>query len=166
MLVAGSDDDLEDVIADWNDIDGTVRHFGSPELADHLSGHIFMQGTPVEDKSAKCVRLGDLLHRFSDRQFVHCVQCVLRWQPDYIADSGILQELLIKMDGEAAHRRSQLQCHDNLKVVFAFARLFTPATKSPSMTIEAWKVSIAEEAIQRVILFLLLLALNSAKVWK
>ena len=55
----------KELIEDWNDIHGVAKDFGTPEFADHMSGHIFMQGTPIEDKCSKCVRIGDLFHLFN-----------------------------------------------------------------------------------------------------
>ncbi len=39
--VIGDDDFSED----WSEVDGTVRDFGGPEFADHMSGHMFMRAS-------------------------------------------------------------------------------------------------------------------------
>ncbi len=42
-------DPRENLVEDWNDINEIATEFGTPEFADHMSGHVYMQ-VRVESK--------------------------------------------------------------------------------------------------------------------
>ena len=117
-----SDPVKKELIEDWNDIHGVAKDFGTPEFADHMSGHIFMQGTPIEDKCSKCVRIGDLFHLFNDDQLKDGIYCITEWR-DSVKDSEILKNLVKRLDEECCHRLEKFSESEKLSLSFALSEL-------------------------------------------
>lgn len=159
-------EEKRELIRDWNDIHGVSRDFGSPEFADHMSGHIFMQGTPVEDKSSKCVRIGDQLDLFDHDELHQCIQCTLSWK-DSLKDSAILQGLIKSIDSQCEKRLFQVPEAQCLSLIFTIAQLkpfqslTSPLTLWQSLRSQGQTFFKSEEAI---VVFLFLTSLCSNEI--
>lgn len=135
-LVADPDNPRQCLIEDWNDLDETVCEFGSPEFADHMSGHVYMQGTIHEDKSSKGIRVAQLVPHLDNHELERCLESCQMWPANTVMDSQVLQILLQSLDQECLSR-SKKDNNMDLKMAFLLCNImatmwqkcqFVPAT--------------------------------------
>ena len=97
---------LEDVTLskDWEETHDCTVMYGSPELADHLSGHIYMRATMYEDKCSQAYRLADLVPEFDNPQIISCIGQCTQWPLKTVTDSETLQRIVKAIDAESYKR--------------------------------------------------------------
>ncbi|XP_059078599.1 uncharacterized protein LOC131877051 [Tigriopus californicus] len=98
----------ENLIQDFNEIYHTVKDVGYPEMADQISGVVFMHATLEEDKCSKCMRVIDYLGMMSDTELIQAMQCTTQW-PDTIKHSDVIRDLMKKMDSEFLRRAADFE---------------------------------------------------------
>ena len=91
--------------SDWHDIHECSLMYGSPELADHLSGHIYMRATVYEDKCSQAYRLADQVAELSPHQLQACLALCAQWPRRTVAESETLQKIIQAIDSQC-HGRS------------------------------------------------------------
>jgi hypothetical protein len=82
----------------WRDIHDTVTSVGTPEMADQLSGAIYMQGSPYDTTCSKCEQLAEEGIREIEEEF--CLEHCRQWSVDRIRESDLLRLLIGKLDAK------------------------------------------------------------------
>ena len=109
---------------DWNEIHESTVMYGSPELADHLSGQIYMRATMYEDKSSQAMRLADHVCYFTNEQLKTSLELCHQWPLKTVVESDTLQSLVRNIDNECHNRNvndTWTSQNELLKTVFLFS---------------------------------------------
>jgi len=67
---------------DFHHLHQVVINFGSPEVADQMSGNVYMHAGVVEDECSKCIRLIEKIGEFSINDLKEAVTCLTWWGSD------------------------------------------------------------------------------------
>jgi len=67
---------------DFQHLHQVVINFGSPEVADQMSGNVYMHAGVVEDECSKCIRLIEKIGEFSINDLKEAVTCLTWWGSD------------------------------------------------------------------------------------
>jgi len=110
------------MVTDWNEVLGIVHEMMVvPEMADQLSGAIYMHALMQEDNCTKCIRLADFVHNLSRDQILAILNNMALWNLK-LADihrSDMLQVLLNSLDKHLSSSSFQ----EDLFVIFGFCRI-------------------------------------------
>jgi len=91
-----------DLISDWNEVLGTMDGMQvTPEMADQLSGAIYMHALMQEDVTCKCIRVSDYVANLSRPQLKTIVENISRWTALSLSDvqnSDMLQLIISRLD--------------------------------------------------------------------
>jgi len=93
------------LLKDFSDIHETTVQYGSPELADQLSGAMYMHAQSVEDKSSIALRVSDELYTLDNEQIQACLELSCQWPLDTVFQSWTLQKIVQSLDS-VCHQRS------------------------------------------------------------
>jgi len=93
------------LLKDFSDIHETTVQYGSPELADQLSGAMYMHAQSVEDKSSIALRVSDELYNLDNEQIQACLEHSCQWPIDTVFQSWTLQKIVQSLDS-VCHQRS------------------------------------------------------------
>jgi len=114
--------DQTDLVNDWNEVLGTMDGMKvTPEVADQLSGAIYMHALMQEDVTSKCIRVSDYVADLSRTQLTTIVENISRWSALSLADvhnSDMLQLIITRLDKQCC----ALQDPDQ-KLAHSFCRL-------------------------------------------
>lgn len=104
---------------DWNEVHESTVLYGSPELADHLSGNMYMRASVHEDKCSQAYRLADHVAQFTNEDILLALDQCCQWPLQTVAESQTLQEIVQRIDGACLKNSdSWSQPEDVLRVAF------------------------------------------------
>lgn len=83
---------------DWNEVHESTVVYGSPELADHLSGNMYMRASVYEDKCSQAYRLADHVAQFSNEDLMLALEQACQWPLHTVAESETLQKIITSID--------------------------------------------------------------------
>jgi len=69
-------------LEDFHHLHQIVINFGSPEVADQMSGNVYMHASVVEDECSKCIRLVEQIGEFSINDLKEAITCLTWWGSD------------------------------------------------------------------------------------
>jgi len=111
----------DDVIAYWNEVLGIAHEMCVvPEMADQLSGAIYMHALMQEDICTKCIRLSDFVHKLTRQDILDILNNIGLWSLNLtdIHKSDMLQLLLGSLDRFAFRSLA-----NDLRLTFAFCNV-------------------------------------------
>ena len=121
------------VVNDWNEVLGILHEMNVvPEMADQLSGAIYMHALMQEDICSKCIRLADWIAKPSHQNIMDILNNVALWKLNMsdIKSSDMVQLLLSSLDARCSSSQSL-----DLSLTFALCRVlrFFQGTECKSM---------------------------------
>lgn len=147
-------------LLDFEEIHQVTVNFGSPEVADQMSGNIYMHATVTEDECSKCMRLTDTLADFSINDIKAAVTCLGWWGSD-VQYSMALRDLVEALDRATVDRLNSLHfsLEDQLRLAFQWrSLLFQPQVEFPTKMLHSASPFVLQSSLPVLISFLLLLS--------
>lgn len=148
---------------DFQQIHQITLNFGSPEVADQMSGNVYMHAAVVEDECSKCLRLADSISEFSINDLKAALTCLNWWGSD-AQYSLALREVTRALDTAAVDRLNSLHfsLEDQLRLAFQWRSLpFQPVTQFPTKVLDVASPFVLQSSIPVLISFLWLLSTES-----
>lgn len=91
---------------EWKEVHECTLMYGSPELADHLSGHMYMSRSIVEGKCSQAFRVAEHVRDFNDQELQDCLRHCSKWPLKTVSESETLQRIVSHIDAEC-YKRAQ-----------------------------------------------------------
>ena len=113
-----------EMTVDWNDIHETSVMYGSPELADHMSGFIYMSVSMYEDKCSQSFRVADHIHELDNFQLQTALEHCCQWPLKTVSESDALQKVIQSIDTEC-YKRTLKESWRNNEELMKTAYLFS-----------------------------------------
>lgn len=149
------------ILVDWNEIDGIVRDFGTPEFADQASGAIYRYANIEEDKCSQCLRIADEVSTFPVQALSHCLACMASW-PSEVQQSLTVRDMVGQIDKTCQERLTEGlidSAEDQLRMAFMWEALpFHSKCEFPATVLRNLAPQIPEESSISLLVSFLLLA--------
>jgi len=142
-----------------------VLNFGSPEVADQMSGNMYMHASMVEDECSKCLHLTERVRDFSINDLKAAVTCLTWWGSD-ARNSLPLRDLVEALDRVSVDRLHSLHftLEDQLRLAFQWRSLeFRPEAplQFPAKVVEAASPFALQSSLPVLLSCLLLLSTDT-----
>jgi len=142
-----------------------VLNFGSPEVADQMSGNMYMHASMVEDECSKCLQLTERVADFSINDLKAAVTCLTWWGSD-ARNSLPLRDLVEALDRVSVDRLHSLHFNleDQLRLAFQWRSLeFRPEIplQFPARVVEAASPFALQSSLPVLLSCLLLLSTDT-----
>lgn len=150
----------EEKLVDFKEIHSVVLNYGRPEVADQMSGAIYMHANMEEDKCSQCLRLADDARNYSINQLQFCLSSMSWWSSE-AKDSLILTDLVHSLDITCIDRLNSLHfsLEDQMRLAYKWrCLLFAPPAKFPLEMLSAMSPFVLQSSLPVLVSFLLLLS--------
>lgn len=147
-------------LADWTQIDGIIRDFGIPEMADHISGAFYRFANIEEDRCSQCIRIADSVKNFSIDELKYCLNTMAWWSSE-VQNSSSVRDVIKNLDLTCIDRLASLHfsLEDQLRMGFQWETLwFQSNCQFPHAVLCSMSPFVAKSSLPVLISFLLLSA--------
>jgi len=147
-------------LEDFHHLHQIVINFGSPEVADQMSGNVYMHASCVEDECSKCIRLVEQIGEFSINDLKEAVTCLTWWGSD-AQHSMALRDVVEALDRVSVDRLLSLHfsLEDQLRLAFQLRSLAIDLPlQFPTKMLHSASPYIMQSSFPLIISFLLLLS--------
>jgi len=147
-------------LEDFHNLHDIVINFGSPEVADQMSGNVYMHASVVEDECSKCLRLVEKIGEFSINDLKAAVTCLTWWGSD-AQHSMALRDVVEAIDRTSVDRLLSLHfsLEDQLRLAFQMRCLVIDLPlQFPTKMLHSASPYIMQSSFPLIISFLLLLS--------
>jgi len=147
-------------LEDFHHLHQIVINFGSPEVADQMSGNVYMHASCVEDECSKCIRLVEQIGEFSINDLKEAITCLTWWGSD-AQHSMALRDVVEALDRVSVDRLLSLHfsLEDQLRLAFQLRSLAIDLPlQFPTKMLHSASPYIMQSSFPLIISFLLLLS--------
>jgi len=147
-------------LKDFEEIHAVTVNFGSPEMADQMSGAIYMHASMVEDKCSQCLRLSEDIPTYSITDLTTCLTS-MGWWSSQASHSLALREVVTKLDLTCVDRLASLHfsLQDQLRLAYQWqSLLFQHKAQFPKELLQTMSVSVLQSSLPVLVSFLLILS--------
>jgi len=147
-------------LKDFEDIHSVTVNFGSPEMADQMSGSIYMHANMEEDKCSQCLRLAEDIPSYSIMDLATCLTYMTWWSSE-ASHSLALREVVTSLDKTCVDRLASLHfsLQDQLRLAYQWQCLmFQHKAEFPEKMITELSSYVTQSSMPVLISFLLLLS--------
>jgi len=147
-------------LEDFHHLHQIVINFGSPEVADQMSGNVYMHASVVEDECSKCIRLVEQIGEFSINDLKEAITCLTWWGSD-AQHSMALRDVVEALDRVTVDRLLSLHfsLEDQLRLAFQLRSLAIDLPlQFPTKMLHSASPYIMQSSFPLIISFLLLLS--------
>jgi len=148
-------------IKDFCQMSEVIINFGSPEMADQMSGSIYMHASLEEDNCSKCLKLCDQIPTFCLNDLKICVSLMNWWSTEAIHSLAV-KEMVKTIDVTCVDRLSSLHfsLQDQMRMSFQWQSLmFSHSSKFTVEFIKSSSSFIPQSSLPVIVSYLFILSL-------
>jgi len=156
----GEEKEISEKLKDFEEIHSVTVNFGSPEVADQMSGSIYMHASMEEDKCSQCLRLAEGIQNYSIRDLSMCLT-LMGWWSSQAGNSLALRDLVTGLDQACIDRLASIHfsMQDKLRLGYQWQCLmFTHKAQFPIEMLHSMCPSVSQSSLPVLVSFLLILS--------
>lgn len=149
-------------VTEFLEISAMIADYGSPEMADQMSGAIYMHASLTEDRCSQCLRLAESsVPGYSLADVTTCLQA-MTWWPAEACRSLSVRELVRSLDKvclELLHHSQHFTTQGQVRVCYLWQSLLCqPPVRFPGAALADIYAYILHRSVPSVVSYLLLLS--------